>query len=269
VWDGTIKLGGGAPLAATVVDIAAGATCTFTEPDNGGATTVTVDPSTPIPVDANQNATVTMTNTFDFASLAVTKKVDSAAVDQDGKPIPYGPFTVTVTCTYQGQPDFAEGYDADHPMTADLSDGQTGPDTGAHPPNTATITNTFGVGSINVIKKVTGDGASRYGSGPFTVAMTCVLKDASGTRTVWDGTIKLGGGAPLHKTVNNIAAGATCTFTEPDNGGATTVTIDPSTPIPVDANQTATVTVIQVTLTENELGAEPAPAPPPARSQSR
>src|SRR5262249_39665273 len=114
---------------------------------------------------------------------------------------------------------------------------------GAHPPNTATITNTFGVGSINVIKKVTGDAAARFGSGPFTLAMTCTLKDASGTRTVWDGTIKLGGGAPLHATVDNIAAAATSPTTETDDGGPSTVPTAPSGPTPVDDNQTATVTV--------------------------
>jgi hypothetical protein len=105
------------------------------------------------------------------------------------------------------------------------------------------ITNRFGAGSINVIKKVTGDVAHRYGSGPFTLTMTCVLDDASGTRTVWDSTIKLGGGSPLHATVTDLAAGATCTITERDDGGSSMVTIDPSGPIPVDNGKPATVTV--------------------------
>ena len=231
-----------------------------------------------------------MTNTYDYASLAVTKNVDSAAIDAHGDPVAYGPFTAVVTCTYRGEPDYAEGYGPTKPMTADLSDGQTvtfthlhpgsackitetddkgatsttivttpsdgaahttdgttatvelDPDTGAHPPNTATISNTFDVGSINVIKKVTGALAQRYGAGPFTLAVSCMLKDASGTRNVWDGTIQLGGGEPLHATISDIAAGATCTVRETDTGGATTATIDPSTPIPVDANKTATVT---------------------------
>ncbi|HEU5266643.1 MAG TPA: DUF5979 domain-containing protein [Jatrophihabitans sp.] len=117
------------------------------------------------------------------------------------------------------------------------------PDTADHPPNTAVITNTFGVGSINVIKKVTGDVADRFGAGPFNLAMKCTLDDASGTRTVWDDTITLGGDKPLHATVTDLAAGATCRITEADDGGASAVTIDPSGPIPVDADQTATVTV--------------------------
>ena len=283
----TLTLKPGTPVS--VFDLPYHATCNLAEGDNGQTSSTSAMAT--VQLDVQDFATATLTNTYDYASLAVTKKVDSNAVDQDGKPIPYGPFTVVVTCIYQGQPDFAQGYDADHPMTADLSDGQTvtfthlhpgascdiketdnkgatsttivttptdgnphstdgpsapielGPDIGTPPTNTAAITNAFGVGSINLIKEVTGAGAHWYGSGPFTLAMTCVLKDASGTRTVWDGAIKLGGGAPLHATVNNIAAGATCTITEPDDGDASTVAIDPSGPIPVDDNQTATVTV--------------------------
>jgi hypothetical protein len=274
----------------TVYDLPYHATCTLTEGDNGQTSSNSPVTAT-VQRDITDFETATLTNEYDFASLAITKHVDSAAVDQDGNPIPYGPFTVTVTCTFNGEPDYAEGYGPDKPMTADLSDGQTvtfthlhpgavceitesddkgatsttivttpadgdptstdgtsatielDPDTGEHPPNTATITNTFGVGSINVIKKVTGDVADRYGAGPFTLAMKCVLDDASGTRTVWDDTIKLGGDAPLHATVTDVAAGATCTITEADDGGASAVKIDPSGPIPVDEDQTATVTV--------------------------
>jgi large repetitive protein len=272
-----------------VFDLPYHATCSLTEGDNGQTSSTSA--SATVQRGVEEFETASLTNVYDFASLAVTKKVDSAAVDQDGKPIPYGPFTVLVTCTFQGQPDFAEGYDAEHPMTADLSDGKTvtfthlhpgasceikesddkgatsttivttptngdsnttdgtsttielDPDSGGHPPNTATVTNTFGVGSINVIKKVTGNDATQYGTGPFILAMKCVLDDATGSRTVWDGTIKLGGGAPLLATITDIAAGAKCTVTESETGGASTVSIDPSGPIPVDANQTATVTV--------------------------
>jgi hypothetical protein len=274
----------------TVYDLPYHATCTMTEQASGqqNATITTAV----VQRDVTDFETVTATNTYDYASLAITKKVDSAAVDQDGNPIPYGPFVVTVTCTYKGQPDYAKGYGPDNPMVADLSDGKTvtfihlhpgasceinesddkgatsttivttvddkdpittdGADTtieltpdsaDGNPTNTALITNTFDVGSLNVIKKVTGAMANQDGAGPFTLAVKCVLDDASGTRTVWDGTVKLGGGAPLHATITNIAAGATCTVTEPDNGGASAVSIDPSGPIPVDANATATVTV--------------------------
>ncbi len=283
----TVTLRPGTPVS--VFDLPYHATCTLTEGDNGQTSSSFT--SATVQRDVQDFETATLTNTYDFASLAVTKRVDTAAVDQGGNPIPYGPFTVVVTCTFQGAPDFATGYDPDHPMAADLSDGQTvtfthlhpgascvitetddkgatgttivttpsngepdsssgtsttielDPDTGAHPPNAATVTNTFGVGSINLVKKVTGGDANQFGTGPFTLAMKCVLDDASGTRTVWDDTIKLGGGSPLQATVNDIATGATCAITEPANGGASAVQIDPSGPIPVDENQTATVTV--------------------------
>jgi hypothetical protein len=273
----------------TVFDLPYHATCTLTERGDQGQTSSTSGTAT-VQRDVSDFEFAVVTNTYDFASLAITKTVDSTAVDQDGNPIPYGPFTVVVRCAYLGHLVYADGYGPGNPMTADLSNGQTvtftelpagaqcriretddkgatsttivttvgsggptptegtttaielAPDSGGDTTNTAVITNQFGVGAINVIKKVTGAVAERYGAGPFTLAMTCVLDDATGTRTVWDGTIELGGDAPLRATVTDIAAGATCTFAEPDDGGATTATIDPTGPIPVDANETATVT---------------------------
>ena len=41
---------------------------------------------------------------FDLAEVSVTKHVDTAAVDAEGNPIAYGPFTVAIECTFNGQP---------------------------------------------------------------------------------------------------------------------------------------------------------------------
>ncbi len=108
--------------------------------------------------------------------------------------------------------------------------------------NSATITNTFTDGSVHLLKKVTGDVADTYGAGPFTLHMTCVLDDATGTRTVWDGDIVLGGDQPLEASVDQLATGAQCTVKETEDGGATTTTIDPSDPITVGDDEVVTVT---------------------------
>ncbi|RZU63829.1 putative repeat protein (TIGR01451 family) [Microterricola gilva] len=106
-----------------------------------------------------------------------------------------------------------------------------------------TIANGFAVGGIAVEKVVTGPGASDFGAGPFTVRLVCTLDDASGSRTVWDGELTLGGGDPLTASVENIAAGALCTATETDAGGADLSEVSPSTPTAVGAGQTISFTV--------------------------
>ena len=278
-----------AATPVTVYDLPYHATCSLTETDNGQTSSNSPVTAT-VQRDVQDFETADLVNTYDYASLAITKNVNSAAVDENGKPIPYGPFTVTVTCTYLNHRVYADGYGPLHPMTVPLTAGQTvsftklpagascvitetddkgatattiettvggtsdttegtsttielAPDADGHPDNTAIVTNSFAVGSVSVIKKVSGNGAARYGSGPFVLKMTCVLDDDTGTRTVWEGSITLGGGKPLSATVGNIAAGAECTIVETDAGGASSVTIDPTGPISVDANQTATITV--------------------------
>ena len=280
-------LSAGTPV--TVYDLPYHATCTLTETDSGQTSSNSPVTAT-VQREIQDFETADLVNTFDYASLAITKNVNSAAVDQDGKPIPYGPFTVTVTCTYLNHRVYADGYGPLHPMAAELPAGDTvtftelpagascvitetddkgaaattiettvggtsdttkgtsttielAPDADGHTDNTAVVTNSFAVGSVSVVKKVTGEVAAVYGSGPFVLKMTCVLDDDTGTRTVWAGSITLGGGAPLSATVVNIAAGAECTIVESDAGGASSVTVDPTGPISVDANETATITV--------------------------
>ncbi len=250
-----------------------GATCTVTEGDNGQASSSST--SATVVRDVTQVQTAELTNVYEFASLSVTKAVDSAAEDQDGNPIPYGPFTVRVDCTYLDEPVYADGYDADNPMVAELSAGDTatfdglpagaectvsepdgkGASTTMVPAdgvidlapepaeNGVVVTNAFGTGSLDLAKKVTGDAAETYGAGPFTLHVTCVLDDATGDRTVWDGDEVLGPlPTPLTATIDDIAAGAVCTVTETDDGGASSSSLDPDTPVTVGSDQTVTVT---------------------------
>lgn len=104
-----------------------GASCELVEGDNGqtsstGSGGVVVDPSQP---DAPAIQTATLDNEYALAGLEITKAVASDAADAEGEPIGYGPFQVTVTCTFLGEDVYATGYDADAPMTFDIADGET------------------------------------------------------------------------------------------------------------------------------------------------
>lgn len=268
----TQTLTAGTPV--TVYDLPVYAVCTLAEGDNGQSSSTAV-PVT-VPPDGTADVPIaTLTNTYEFASLSVTKAVDSDAVDQDGQPIPYGPFTVTVDCTYLDEPVYADGYGPDNPMTSELSDDETvtfsGLPSGADctitetdtkgavvttittragdgdptttdgttapielatgDTNTATVTNEFTVGTLHLEKQVTGSLAPAYGAGPFALGVTCVLDDESGSRTVYDDTVVLGGAGPLTADISNLPTGAECTVTETDDGKASTVTITPAQPV--------------------------------------
>lgn len=288
-----VPLGDAADLAVTpvepvtVTDLPWGAQCTVTE-DTGAtgasgftATTVTV-------ADDADAGVVVATNTYDTAGLQVRKQVESAAVDQDGTPVAYGPFQVTVSCTFLGEPVYADGYGPGDPMVVALADGQTvtldglpvgaacavtETDTqGGDPTSTVVqggsapvvvdgataelvvvpdaadgsagttdvIANAFGTGSLVIDKQVDGPGADAFGAGPFAFAVTCTLTDASGTRTVYEGDVVVARPS-LTATVPDLAVGAVCDVVETGEGGATTTTVTGS-PATVGADQPVTVT---------------------------
>lgn len=111
--------------SAELTDIPWGSECTATEDLAAAgnpffsATTVTIvrdDQTVPV---------VIATNTYVEASLSLTKTVPQGGVDADGNSTGYGPFSFAVTCTYLGEPVYADGYSAGHPMTATFSAGET------------------------------------------------------------------------------------------------------------------------------------------------
>ena len=97
------------------------------------------------------------------------------------------------------------------------------PDAG-HTANTATITNSYQAGSIQLTKFVTGAGATDWGNQPFTIGVDCILTDHSGVRDVFTKTYTVHrGDAPVQ--ISNVATGAVCTVTESKTGAANTTTI--------------------------------------------
>ena len=279
----------------TVPNIPYGSECTITEstPLNGQTQlivpTVTVDSEDP-----DNPTTITAINRYDLASLVLSKEVISDATDQDGNPVEFGPFEVQVRCTFLGNPVYADGYDADHPMDIEIEDGETvtltglpvgadcevtetatgnatdidvtvqeggrdpvttdGPaapvqlvgDLDGGPRNTAEITNTFDVGQLDLTKAVTGDGAERYGSGPFGLNVRCTFDDdGSGPnppKVVYDAPVVLGAAGPLTAEIANLPVGSVCRVTEPDDAGATATTIRPAAVV-IRAGDTDAVSV--------------------------
>ena len=110
------------PDPVRVDDIPWGSACTVSEDaDAAGnpsfsATTVTI-------VSADQTVPVVIaTNTYELASLQLGKDISDSAVDENGDPLTYGPFTFAVTCTFPAStPVYATGYDADNPMTVTIA----------------------------------------------------------------------------------------------------------------------------------------------------
>lgn len=261
-----------------------GAECTLTEVGNQGQTTVTSTTAT-VGRDDQTIRTARLVNVYADAPLTITKIVDSDAVDQDGSAVTYGPFTVTVRCTFRGGQVYADGYGPGTPMDFVLDDGDTvtltGLPVGANcviretddkgaaattitvvapaggssgertratvrlPDGnvTATITNVFTVGSVEIEKVVDGNLDAPGSAGPFTVEMVCTLDDESGSRVVYEGSFVLGGTRPLTSTIDDLATGARCTFSETDTSGADEVTIAPAGGVVVGDGTTATLTV--------------------------
>jgi hypothetical protein len=93
------------------------------------------------------------------------------------------------------------------------------------------FTNTYTVGSLRIDKVLAGLGATQYGTGNFTINMTCTRAISSGSAvTVWSGAVPFTFNSPsnLSYTINNLPTGASCQVTEPSSAGATSVAISPS-----------------------------------------
>ncbi|WP_418275654.1 DUF5979 domain-containing protein [Isoptericola jiangsuensis] len=275
VYRDTVSLTGGESV--TIEDVAAGASCTVTESEDGGATTVDVSPS-PVTIEADGTVTVTATNTFDLGAIEVSKAVDGAAAD-----FGVGPFEVTVECTFQGADvpvdPSSQTLVSGETVTFDglpvgaectVTETSTGGATsttlavdGGTPVDGTTVdvvvppgadgggtvevvaTNTFDAGAVEATKTVDGDGAE-FAQGPYELTLECTFEgepiDVPGgaTRTVTDGGTVSWGGLPI---------GAECAVSESDPRQATSVVIDPDTVVVGGADGTTDVVEVSVTNT--------------------
>ncbi|GIJ00251.1 hypothetical protein Slu03_26280 [Sediminihabitans luteus] len=115
------------PGTPTVVpNLPYGAECTLTEDTatNGQSEllvgTVTIDSQDP------ENPTRLLAiNRYDLSTIVIDKQVVTDAVDETGEPVPFGPFSGTVECTFLGEDVYASGYSADDPMEFTIEDGES------------------------------------------------------------------------------------------------------------------------------------------------
>ncbi|HTH05704.1 MAG TPA: DUF5979 domain-containing protein, partial [Ilumatobacteraceae bacterium] len=266
VWAGFLTLDEGNGYEAQVDDVAAGASCTVRETEDGGATSVEITPSQ-FTIESGGSQVVEAVNTFDAGSLTVTKVIDGEGADLWGA----GPFTVVLACVDQdGEP--VEIPDAEQVLSADsetpysytwsplliglectLTETDTG---GAHATTITdaegeavetieivegetdvTVTNTFDVGQIEVVKTVSGGDASLHRTDTFEVTASCTWNGSA--IDVPGGAVRtLGTAAPV--VYEDLPVGAECTLAETSNGGADAVTYTPADP---DGANLAVVTV--------------------------
>ncbi|WP_251149998.1 DUF5979 domain-containing protein [Cellulosimicrobium sp. Marseille-Q4280] len=105
-----------------------GAECVITEGADAGQTRLVLEPSS-VTIDSedpDDPTSITAINVYDLSSIVIDKEVVTDAVDQDGEPVPFGPFDVEVDCTFLGEEVYAEGYGpGPGPMEITLEDGDS------------------------------------------------------------------------------------------------------------------------------------------------
>lgn len=294
----TAPLGQTVPLAAgdaaftlqdggahTISGLPAHATCVVTETDADGAATApnhtgfsidggaetTGSQATVTLGDGPQATTAAIVNHYAAGRLAIAKIVDGDAAAGYGD----GPFTVHVTCVYDGDQTVFDGdlqivggqtltvpglYPAGTQCSvAETTDGGAtgsavdtptvtipGSVDGSVPTVTVSVTNTFSAGSVSIVKQRTGDGVAAYGDGPFTAQLVCSWQKDGQTLTIPlpdGGRVTLDATNGYRATVTGLIQGAHCDATETATGGATSVTIVPATGVTVPAGAPAEVTI--------------------------
>lgn len=239
-----------------VTGIPSGSTCEVWETGtNGGIPDATednpavvviepsLDPDTPVV------SSVTVTNDFPLGNVALVKTVADGVQEEFAA----GPYLVTVNCTdlgvtlpgfpvavevFPGEPvgtdlpvgstctfverEIPEGVTVTYdPANADGTGGEVVVPPEEAPIVTVGITNTFSVGSLVIVKEVSGPGVPEFSGGPFTFDVTC---DYLENTDVFSTTVEVPGstdGTPVESDpVTGLPVGAVCTVTEIDNGGA-------------------------------------------------
>ena len=264
-----------------------GATRTWINPE-GGIFEI------PNPVDPDETSIAVVeieaTNTFDFGQLQIDKVIEGEGADLYGA----GPFQAQVMCTWERDGEVLDielandgvvalsednGYTAtienlivgaDCEVTETLTGGATSssisPANGAVtvPANengeqqavTVTLTNSFDVGRLEIVKDVVGDGAQLYGAGPFEAQVMCTWErdgEVLDIELADDGVVVLSEDNGYTVMIEDLVVGADCEVTETLTGGATSSAVSPEGGlVTIPANdepgeqQTVTVTLTNV-----------------------
>ncbi|MFF2272916.1 DUF5979 domain-containing protein [Agromyces sp. NPDC058136] len=132
-----------------------------------------------------------------------------------------GSASTSIVVTQNGvDDDLGEATSAEFTLEPDVDDQQV---------TVVAVTNHYTVGSVEIVKSVTGTGADAWGGtfGDFDVRLLCVLPGTT-QFVVYDDTHTLTKDAPGDVwLVPNLPTNATCMVTEVDDGGATESTVTP------------------------------------------
>ncbi|GAA2142108.1 hypothetical protein GCM10009760_26920 [Kitasatospora kazusensis] len=268
--------------AQSLTDLPEGSLCDVTEPGTGGASKVTIEatstsrvvvdytvPGNDLPVPGpptpGGTATAIVTNEFATGSLRITKQLTGPGAEHADRPFRFG-----VLCDFDGRPGVVaralelrapklEGVLTDLPVGAvcTVTETDNGGADGTPPPvgrvvitegennvATASLDNTFSVGSLALHKQLTGPGAElpALRAASFGLHVICRREgaDSEGNPrlvTVLDRTYQVTGGQTLQVPVP-LPIGTRCWAAEPDPRGASSTVIDHP-----DAGQAAVVTL--------------------------
>lgn len=233
------------------------------------------DPAADVPV----SQVVTIGNDYQYTGLSVTKRVDTDATgatfgpfeftlacatvlgddvtfDDDGTTlltfsvadgdtftVPANRIPVGAECTLAE----VDGFFADQIVIVGDNLVDNGDGTAVITPGTSPaaveVTNGYDAGTVTITKAVDGDGASRWGTGPFTFAASCVWQG----QTVWSDSFTLLAGDSL--TVGPYPIDTRCEIAETGTGGATVATLDPTDGVVVVPAPATAGGISQVALT--------------------
>ncbi|MFF2496363.1 DUF5979 domain-containing protein [Agromyces sp. NPDC058064] len=229
--DPVVVDGGETPITITVTNVFPDAGFTVTKSvDNGGAENASGDP-----IEYDTSYAFTASCVFEGDTV-----LDEQFVLRDGEEQSYTGLPAGATCaveeTEQGGAAGTTIVVTQNGIDDDLG-SVTGaefilqPDVDDELVNVVAVTNHYTVGSVSVVKAVTGTGADAWGGtfGDFEVRLVCTLPSAD-PDTVYDGIHTLTKDAPGDVwLVENLPTGAECWVSEIDEGGATESTVTPET----------------------------------------
>lgn len=124
-----------------------------------------------------------------------------------------------------------------------------GPNQAPPDPQTVSVTNAYDYGSLQVDKRIAGT-LPKDSSGEFTMQVKCSWQPAGTTLDIAlpdNGVVTLTPSNDYEATFDDLPAGARCTVTETDKGGANKVEYAPTdAAVNIEAEKTSTLTVTNV-----------------------
>lgn len=247
-------------LGWLVDQLPVGAECTIAELDGGGAQSSLMIDDQVIEPNEDHSWTFTLTpeqpdiqlvltNVFPLGAIVIEKEIEglgAAAVSDDTT------FEFEIYCTYEGEPVWdgtvtftkAEALAGEQrlidtlPLGASCAVAETAtggatlvgitPDTSEGPvevgsvdePLVFTAVNTFAAGALYVTKDIVGEGAERYGAGPFAVTLVCTL-EGNPVNVPGGDTRELTAESGYEAVYTEVPVGSECELTETLTGGAT------------------------------------------------